>query len=581
MTTHQGRLPNPRQPISAPGQSAEAEVRLLDPRVAARQDLLHVSGGPLPRSNDRLVERVSVSHTLDGLAGATLRQREAEDLRGAPSSRLRVLVLTEEAGLERTLSTVLGSSGCSTHLAWTQRQALTALVEGWFDLILADPRLADREGADFFSAVRARQPGVPVILLTAPGGDALVPQAASGVLARPIAATDVRTLIDRTAELRPFRTAWRSATVRGLCAIAQLVFAGLDTQAFLDHVLDRAWAGFTPDAVAIVFPDGAGGLRRHERGPRGAITQVLETFRAAPADLTARARQQAIQMTAGYPPWTTLIATFPVRSGEEGMVCLGWSRDSRGPAGDAPSLLCSYARAVALGLANDRTGAPSESDTPATVAALLRLLGYVDAELRGHSVRVGQYADQIALALGMLPEEVAVTRRAAVLHDLGKVLIGDAILQKPDTLTSEESRVMSCHVLLGSRLLRPFPCLEREAEAIRCHHESYDGLGYPAGLRGAGIPLPARVVAVADALDAMTSVRPYRAAQPLEVGLDRILGAGGGQFDPAVTQALASVPLARLVAIQRSATRAEGPGPSRAGSAGTATEAVYLGGLAA
>jgi HD-GYP domain-containing protein (c-di-GMP phosphodiesterase class II) len=138
-----------------------------------------------------------------------------------------------------------------------------------------------------------------------------------------------------------------------------------------------------------------------------------------------------------------------------------------------------------------------------------------------------------------------------MLHDLGKLVVMDAILQKPARLTSEEFAVMREHPGNAARILQPFRFLTREAEAIRGHHERYDGKGYPQGLKGAEIPLAARIITVADAFDAMTSNRPYRSAMPIEVAAMEISRHAEAQFDPQVTDAFSRIPLSRLTEISR------------------------------
>lgn len=126
----------------------------------------------------------------------------------------------------------------------------------------------------------------------------------------------------------------------------------------------------------------------------------------------------------------------------------------------------------------------------------------------------------------------------ALLHDIGKIGVPDAILRKPGPLTTVEMAVMRTHVEVGDRLLAPIPGFEGVRELVRAHHERWDGEGYPLGLAGASIPLAARLFSVCDAFDAMTNDRPYRAALGSEAALERMKQGASGQFDPAVVEAL-------------------------------------------
>jgi HD-GYP domain-containing protein (c-di-GMP phosphodiesterase class II) len=138
-----------------------------------------------------------------------------------------------------------------------------------------------------------------------------------------------------------------------------------------------------------------------------------------------------------------------------------------------------------------------------------------------------------------------------MLHDLGKLVVGDAILRKPTRLSNEETVAMREHPTTAARILAPFRFLAREADALRAHHERYDGKGYPSGLKGEEIPLAARIIAVADAFDAMTSSRPYRNALPFEVAIGEIRRHERAQFDPSVTEAFGRISSHRLVDISR------------------------------
>jgi HD-GYP domain-containing protein (c-di-GMP phosphodiesterase class II) len=128
-------------------------------------------------------------------------------------------------------------------------------------------------------------------------------------------------------------------------------------------------------------------------------------------------------------------------------------------------------------------------------------------------------------------------RTASLLHDLGKVGVRDAILDKPGPLTPEEWTAMRQHPVTGWKILGPLGFLAEEARSVRHHHERFDGGGYPDGLAGNAIPLPARIIAVADAFDAMRTVRPYRPPLPLEKALAELEGNAGKQFDPTVVDA--------------------------------------------
>jgi putative nucleotidyltransferase with HDIG domain len=177
-----------------------------------------------------------------------------------------------------------------------------------------------------------------------------------------------------------------------------------------------------------------------------------------------------------------------------------------------------------------------------TLEALGDALDLKDSETEGHSKRVTAYTIALSRAMGVPPEEVKVIARGAFLHDIGKMAIPDEILRKPGKLTPEEQEVMREHCSRGYHMLRKIPFLAGAAEVVFCHQEHYDGSGYPSHLTGQQIPIGARIFAVADTLDAITSDRPYRQARSFDVARAEILRCSGTQFDPAVVEVFLKMP---------------------------------------
>jgi putative nucleotidyltransferase with HDIG domain len=145
--------------------------------------------------------------------------------------------------------------------------------------------------------------------------------------------------------------------------------------------------------------------------------------------------------------------------------------------------------------------------------------------------------------------ELATLRRGALLHDIGKIGVPDNVLRKPTALSEGEWAVMKRHPEFGAQIISGIPFLEDVARIVRHHHERWDGMGYPDGLRGDRIPLGARIFAVGDSFDAMTSDRPYRRGLLIDAAREEIRRCANSQFDPAVVTAFLSIPVSRLAAI--------------------------------
>ncbi|HYK37665.1 HD domain-containing phosphohydrolase [Alloacidobacterium sp.] len=177
-----------------------------------------------------------------------------------------------------------------------------------------------------------------------------------------------------------------------------------------------------------------------------------------------------------------------------------------------------------------------------TLEALGDALDLKDAETEGHSKRVTGYTVALARAMGLSPTDIRTIARGAFLHDIGKMAIPDAILLKPGRLDGDERSVMRDHCARGYQILSKIPYLREAAEIVYCHQEHFDGSGYPRGLKGEQIPLGARIFAVADTLDAITSDRPYRKANSFTAARKEIQRCAGTQFDPQVVDMYLNMP---------------------------------------
>ena len=176
----------------------------------------------------------------------------------------------------------------------------------------------------------------------------------------------------------------------------------------------------------------------------------------------------------------------------------------------------------------------------ASVQSLAEALELKDPYTRGHSIRVSQYSSVIARGMGLSGEMLRQIELGGHVHDIGKIGVRETVLNKPDRLTPEEYQHIMTHPVLGWRILAPLLGDTPNAlNIVRSHHERFDGRGIPDGLAGTEIPLEARIAAAADAFDAMTSDRPYRASEmTLELAVAEIRRCSGSQFDPSVVEAL-------------------------------------------
>ena len=177
-----------------------------------------------------------------------------------------------------------------------------------------------------------------------------------------------------------------------------------------------------------------------------------------------------------------------------------------------------------------------------TLTALMSALDARDRETEGHSTRVSRLTYLLGEELGLNIQHLKALERGALLHDIGKIGISDTILHKPGKLTEDEWRIMRIHPDIGARIVEGIPFLQDTLPVIRYHHERWDGSGYPVGLKEYDIPLQARIFAVADVFDALTSSRTYRKKSSPDEALEYLKEQAGCLFDPAIVEALSNLP---------------------------------------
>ena len=176
-----------------------------------------------------------------------------------------------------------------------------------------------------------------------------------------------------------------------------------------------------------------------------------------------------------------------------------------------------------------------------SLLGLANALEAKDPYTRGHSERVGGWGRRIGAALGLTAAEIDTVGQAGLLHDIGKIGVPEVVLRKRGPLADDEWALMRRHPVVGAQIVAPFDFFASGALAIRHHHERCDGSGYPDGLAGRAIPLGARIVAVADVYDALTSDRPYRAALSREAAVEHLVAEAGRSLDEDVVAAFLSV----------------------------------------
>jgi HD-GYP domain-containing protein (c-di-GMP phosphodiesterase class II) len=209
---------------------------------------------------------------------------------------------------------------------------------------------------------------------------------------------------------------------------------------------------------------------------------------------------------------------------------------------DDLNLFRSIADSAALAVNNAQLVADLQNSYDQTLEALSAALDLRDHETEGHSRRVVEYTARLAEQIGLDKETIKNIRRGALIHDIGKIGVPDAVLHKPGLLDADERAIINLHPQAGYNMLAGIPYLREEIQIVICHQEKWDGTGYPYGLRGEEIPIGARLFSIADTFDALTSDRPYRKGCSYEVAREIINEEAGKQFDPMAVDAFLAIP---------------------------------------
>jgi putative nucleotidyltransferase with HDIG domain len=229
------------------------------------------------------------------------------------------------------------------------------------------------------------------------------------------------------------------------------------------------------------------------------------------------------------------------RSRFVGVLCLGGKRTGERFTKDDLSLLSTLGSQAALAIFNAQLSEAREQALLDTIGALAHAIEAKDGYTIQHCENMTGRAVALAQAMGLPAKELENIRMGAILHDIGKIGIPDAVLNKPGKLTNEEYELMKQHAAIGARIVQSVGALQGVVPIIRYHQERYDGSGYPEGLKGEEIPIGARIIGVVDTYGAMTEDRVYRATPGHYKALDELQRLAGKQFDPTVVAAFISL----------------------------------------
>ncbi len=522
--------------------------------------------------------------SIGPIGGSSPRQDNSNEGESA-----RILVVDDERVIREILAEFLTLEGFSVHTVEDGEKALTELRLRPYDLLITDLKMPRLSGLQLLEKVEQERLGVLTVLMTGFGTVETAIEAmkkgAYDYLLKPFKVEEVIHVVERAL----YRQRLQAENIRlrealTIYRVSEAIALSHEIEHILDVVLRAALDEVKADVATLHLRDTLTG-RYEERVkllaadiippsgglPSPSFTTLLEQFSQGVPVLAHGIKAGRFFTESIIPEALSSYVSVPlqVRGSMVGMLdVFSFTPGKKFDEGHRKMLAVLASRAASaidnarlygeLRTSNDdltKANLSLEEVFQQTVAGFAQALEESDMYTRGHSERVAVYTEVLARGLTLPDPEIRRMVQAGVMHDVGKIGVRYDMLNKPGKLTPEEVAVFRQHPEKGKRILEPVPCLHGLIDGCWCHHEWFDGGGYPRGLAGDQIPLVGRIVAIADAYDAMTSDRAYRRALPHEVAISEIERCAGTQFDPELSEAFV-----RLIDAYRKSMRERGEG---------------------
>ncbi|HJK91018.1 MAG TPA: response regulator [Polyangiaceae bacterium LLY-WYZ-15_(1-7)] len=464
----------------------------------------------------------------------------------------RILVVDDEQVIREILADFLSMEGFVVRTAADGSEALVELSRTHYDLVLSDLKMPKMGGLELLGAIQKHTPNVVTVIMTGFGTvetaiDAMKRGAYDYIL-KPFKVEEVVHTIRRGLEKQRLRAEnIRLKEALSLYKVSEAIASSLSLEQVLATVVDTALNEVDADQVQILLQDGHGGFYERvnianerlgydidELSTLDAQTLLAHFDEDRPLRVHGRDTFAFFQEAPENPEPNSLVVTrLRIRGEIIGFLgAISYTRGRRFDEGQR-KLLSIVSNRASAAIENARLYEDLQSTFRQTIRGLASAIDKMDRYTAGHSERVAGYAQVLAIKLGLGEEKQEIVRQSALMHDIGK--IGCVMnLNKPGKLSQEEYDVFKKHPDFGRDILEPISFLHPLIPGVHLHHERWDGVGYPLGLKGQEIPIIARIISVADTYDAMTSDRAYRKALPHEVAVSEIERCSGSQFDPDV-----------------------------------------------
>lgn len=463
----------------------------------------------------------------------------------------RILVVDDEEVIREILADFLSMEGFTVHVAKDGAEALAELSRASYDLVLSDLKMPNVGGIELLEAISKHTPNVTTIIMTGFGTvesaiDAMK-RGAYDYIMKPFKMEEVVHTVRRGLQKRKLEAEnLRLREALSLYKVSEAIASSLSLDEVLGTATDAALHEVDADAVSVVLQDGNGEFFerarethpefRTEGGLGELCPQALADYFEDGRPLRVRGREGLRffrRLPEGVELSSLIVTPLRVRKRTVGYLGAMSFTPSKSFDEGQRKLLTIVSNRAAAAIENAKLYEDLKATFKQTIKGLASAIDKMDRYTAGHSERVAAYAQILAIKLGLPEEQVEIVRQSALMHDVGK--IGCVMnLNKPGKLSEAEYGVFQRHPTYGKDILEPIRFLHPLIPGVHMHHERWDGAGYPLGLKAQEIPLIARIIAVADTYDAMTSDRAYRKALPHDVAVNEIERCAGSQFDPDV-----------------------------------------------
>jgi putative nucleotidyltransferase with HDIG domain len=454
------------------------------------------------------------------------------------NSPTRLLVVEDDPTVRDFCVRLLRMNGYQVQSATNGLEALERLAENHYDLVFTDLQMPHMGGIALLQAMREQYSDTDTIVFTAhatveTARDALK-LGAFDYLTKPVSVDDLERTVRRAMEWRRVRLEKeRLSEIVALYNISQAFTSTLDTKTAVREIVRVLWQRFAPSSLSLSLfhpEDDKLELLALQGSSKGMVGSTVSLANRSDEEAILQGHKLLIGPDSCQPSHE---ASLVLRTNDRPVGILRLIRDNEQPSfgADDRKLLSICASQIAASLDNGRLYQQLKEQNLQTIGALAAAIDARDPYTLGHSEQVMRYAVRLGELLGLEGQRIEHIRYGALLHDIGKIGIRDYILLKPGPLTDEEFAIMRTHPTIGADILRKIKSLRDVIPIIECHHERVDGRGYPNRLNGIQITEEARILAIADAFDAMTSHRAYRKGRRPEEAFEVLLKGRGTHWD--------------------------------------------------